>query len=86
MEGCAVSAWPNNQLARKALQLLRKRNHGDTLPIVWEFIHRMTKGKFARLGDLVCAELPEEEDRRRDELLTIICQALEAGDLALLES
>jgi hypothetical protein len=84
-----VSKWPDNKLARRALLLARK--HGsdagsEVWPLVWEFIHRQTAGRFARLADYVTAEfnLPLE-DEERDANLSIIIQAIESGDWALLE-
>lgn len=83
-----MSAWPNNKRAQRALILLRK--HGskpgcELYPLVWEFVHRMTAGRFRRLSDFLLADMEGEEDTRRDEVISVIIQALESGDHSLLD-
>ncbi len=85
-----MSNWPANKLARTALLLLRKSGGRDDIYLVmWEYIFRVTDGKFKRLADYVTAPaemLPTgHSDERRDEILRTIISALESGDIALLE-
>lgn len=84
-----MSNWPNNKLARRALLLLRK--HGapagsELWPLVWEFVHSSTGGKFSKVSDYVCADMATtEEEQARDAVLRVVIQAVESGDHGLLE-
>lgn len=80
-----MTDWPN-PLARRALTLLRTRGKGEVLPLVWEYVNRMTGGKFHRLAEYIDADFKGEDAERRDAVLRVLCQALEDGSPDLLEA
>lgn len=74
------------KLARRAIDLLRKSDRKDeTFPAVWDYIKRMTDGKHTGLHALIDAKLDGAADSYRDAIIQTIVDALESGDLRLLE-
>lgn len=75
----------DNPNAQKAIRLLAKSRIPDIFPAIWEAIHRLTDGQFTRLNEYLRAELAGEASEKREAIIRIIIQALESGDVSLLE-
>lgn len=75
-----------SKLALRAIALLRKCDRkSDTFPAIWAFIAWRTGNQYFRLTDLIEADLGGVFAEQRDEILTVVCEALESGDLRPLD-